>query len=72
MFAFFDILLTFVVTIVNFIVNFFRLLITVVMNVVRAVSWLFLCLGYLPPWLMAFVVVPIALAVIFQIINKGD
>ena len=31
----------------------FQLLITVVVNITRAVAWLFLCIGYLPPWLIA-------------------
>ena len=72
MFKFFDAILSFVETIVSFIWDMVQLLITVVVNITRAVAWLFLCIGYLPPWLTAFIIVPVSLAVIFQIINKGD
>ena len=53
MFKFFDAILSFVETIVLFVWNMFQLLITVVVNITRAVAWLFLCIGYLPPWLTA-------------------
>lgn len=72
MFKFFDAVLAFVITIVNFVINMFSLLITIVTNIARAVSWLFVCIGYLPPWLTGFVIVPVSLAVIFQVLNKGD
>lgn len=72
MFQFFDAIASIFTTIVTFIWNFFQLIITVVTNIARAVAWLFLCIGYLPPWLTAFVIVPVSLAVIFQVINKGS
>lgn len=72
MFAFFDGIVAFIQTIVAFVMNLFSLLLTVVENIIRAVAWLFLCLGYLPSWLTAFITVPIALAVVFQVLNKGD
>ena len=49
----------------------FRLLVEILLSMVRAVTWLFACLAYLPPWLVGFVVVPVSIAVIFQILNKG-
>ena len=48
------------------------MVVQVVVNVGRGIAWLFACLSYLPPWLVAFLAVPVALAVIFQIINKGS
>lgn len=72
MFTFFNLIISFVITIVNFVVNFFGMLVSVVTNIARAVAWLFICIGYLPPWLIAFVTVPISLAIIFQILNKGS
>lgn len=72
MFKFFDGIAAFLSTIVAFIYNSFQLLISVLTNIARAVSWLFICIGYLPGWLTAFIIVPVSLAVIFQVINKGD
>ena len=71
MFSFFEGIAAFISTIVNFVVNMFGLLVEILLSMVRAVTWLFACLAYLPPWLVGFVVVPISMAVIFQILNKG-
>lgn len=71
MFAFFDAVAGFAETIVNFVINMFQLLVTTFTNIIRAVTWLFVCIGYLPGWLTAFIIVPVSLAVIFQLLNKG-
>lgn len=71
MFQFFDSVAAFVDIIVNFVVNMFQLLFTTVVSIIRAVTWLRLCIAYLPGWLTAFILVPVALAVVFQILNKG-
>jgi hypothetical protein len=71
MFQFFDSVAAFVDIIVNFVVNMFQLLFTTVVSIIRAVTWLQLCIAYLPGWLTAFILVPVALAVVFQILNKG-
>ena len=72
MFAFFSSIATMINTVVNFVINFFVTLMMVIVSIVRGVSWLFLCVSYLPPWLMSFLLVPVSLAVVFQILNKGD
>lgn len=72
MFEFFNAIGGFVTTIVNFIVNAFEVLALVIGSMIRAVAWLFACLAYLPPFLVGFVVVPISIAIIFQVINKGS
>lgn len=71
MFEFFSGIAGFITTIVEYFINLFTLLFELVSSIVRAVGWLFGCLVILPPFLTAFVVVPIALAVIFQVLNKG-
>ena len=71
MFQFFDAVAGFVETVVSFIVNMIATLVLVIVNIVRSVGWL-MCLSYLPPWMVGFVVVPISLAVVFQILNKGS
>lgn len=72
MFQFFGAVGAFVTTIVNFIVNMFSLMIEILSSMVRAVTWLFACLAFLPPFLVGFVVVPISIAIIFQVLNKGS
>ena len=72
MFNFFSAIAGFITTVVNFVVNMFLLLIEILTSMVRAVTWLFACLSYLPPFLVGFVVVPISLAIIFQVLNKGS
>lgn len=72
MFQFFDAVAGFVETVVGFIVNMIATLVLVIVNIVRSVGWLVMCLSYLPPWMVGFVVVPISLAVVFQILNKGS
>lgn len=52
---------------VSFIVNMIATLILVIVNIVRSVGWLVMPF-YLPPWMVGFVVVPISLAVVFQIL----
>ncbi len=71
MFAFFNAIASMIDIVVNFVVNMFLLLYTTISSVIRAVSWLFLCIAYLPGWLTAFLLVPVALAVVFQVLNKG-
>lgn len=72
MFQFFASIASLIDIVVNFVVNMFQLLFTTMTSIVRAVSWLFLCIAYLPGWLMAFLLVPVALAVVFQVLNKGS
>ncbi len=72
MFQFFDAIAAFITTIVNFVITAFELLIELLRSIVRAVTWLFVCVSYLPPFLVAFVLVPISIAIIFQVLNKGS
>lgn len=72
MFQFFGAIGAFITTIVNFVVNMFSLMIEILSSMVRAVTWLFACLAFLPPFLVGFVVVPISIAIIFQVLNKGS
>lgn len=72
MFAFFSAVASFITTAVNFIFNMFMLLIELITSMIRAVTWLFACIAYLPPFMTAFVLVPISLAIIFQLLNKGS
>lgn len=72
MFQFFEGISGFIATIVGYFVNLFMLLVELLVSIGKAVVWLFGCIVILPPFLTAFVVVPISLAIIFQILNKGS
>ena len=72
MFAFFEGIVSFVTTVVNFVVNLVEIVVFILLAIVRSVTWLFACISYLPPFLVAFVVVPVAIAIIFQVLNKGS
>jgi len=48
------------------------MLVELLFSMARAVVWLFACIAYLPPFLTAFVLVPVSLAIFFQVINKGN
>lgn len=72
MFNFFSSIAGFISSIVGYVVSFFQMLIDLLLSMVRAVAWLFACIAYLPPFLTAFIVVPISLAIIFQVMNKGN
>ena len=61
MFQFFDAVASIFQTVVNYIVNLITMIVFVIINVARAFGWLF-----------AFVVVPISLSIVFQILNKGS
>lgn len=71
MFEFFNAVSGLVDVVINFVVNMFQLLQTTIVAIIKAVTWLFLCIAYLPGWLTAFILVPVSLAVLFQVLNKG-
>ncbi len=72
MFTFFSSIAGFITSIVSFVINMLSLLVVVLSSMVKAVVWLYACIAYLPPFLTGFVVVPLAVAIIFQVINKGS
>lgn len=72
MFNFFQSIAGFISSIVGYVVNMFSLLIELLLSMIKGVAWLFGCIALLPPFLTAFVVVPVSLAIIFQVLNKGS
>lgn len=71
MFQFFSSIAGFITSIVGYVVNMFLMLVELLLSMARAVVWLFACIAYLPPFLTAFVLVPVSLAILFQVMNKG-
>lgn len=72
MFQFFNFIVGMIELLVNYLVRGFELLIMVLTSMISSVVWLIAMIGYLPGWLSAFILVPIALAVTFQVMNKGS
>ncbi len=72
MFQFFSSIAGFITSIVGYVVGMFSMLVDLLLSMAKAVVWLFACIAYLPPFLTAFVLVPVSLAIIFQVMNKGS
>lgn len=70
MFNFFDTIIAFLQTIVNFIGNFILTIIYVIDFIFEGVFYVFTIIAYLPPWVMAFVMAVIGFSVIMFLINR--
>lgn len=72
MFQFFDTFINIFETTVNFIKNLFAILLVTIQAITTGFAWLVACVGWLPGWLTAFILVPISLSILYQVINKGS
>ena len=72
MFQFFSAISGFISTIVSYIVNMFVMLLVLLRSMVEGVAWIFAMIALLPPFLTMFILVPVSLAIFFQVINKGS
>lgn len=70
MFNFFDTIISFLQTIVNFIGNTILTILYVIDFIFEGVFYVFTIIAYLPPWVMAFVVAVISFSVIMFLINR--
>ena len=70
MFKFFDTIISFLQTIVNFIGNSILTIIYVIDFIFEGVIYVFTIIAYLPPWILAFVVAVISFSVIMFLINR--
>lgn len=71
MFKFFDIIITFLTTIVNFVVNMILTIFYVIQFILKGVTYAFSCISYMPPFLMAFVMAVIGFSVVMVLINRS-
>ena len=71
MFKFFDVITSFLDTVVSFLSNFILAVIYVIDFIVEGVFYVFTIIAYLPPWLFAFVAAVVGYSVIMFIINRG-
>ena len=70
MFGFFDTVISFLQTVVNFIGNLILTLLYVIDFIFEGVFYVFTIIAYLPPWVTAFVVAVICFSVIMFLINR--
>lgn len=72
MFEFFESIAGFITSLVNYLINFFDMLLVLVRSMVQGVEWLFMMIALLPPFLTMFILFPVSLAVFYQLLNKGS
>ena len=70
MFNFFDTLISFLQTIVDFIGNFILTILYVIDFIFEGVIYVFTCIAYMPPWIMSFVVAVIGFSIVMFLINR--
>lgn len=72
MFKFFESIANLVGIIVNFVVSAFEMVIFIVTQIPRCLTYLVGIIAYLPPFLGTFVMLFISVIVIINLINKGS
>lgn len=72
MFQFFDSVGNIFKTVVDYVVELFTLLLNLVKLILKAQVFLIQVISHLPPFLVAFFLVFVSLAILFQILNKGS
>lgn len=71
MFEFFDGIVSFLGSLILFIVNFFSGLITFFKMVAQSLVFITECIGHMPAFLIVFLTCIVSLSIIMQIINHG-
>ena len=72
MFQFFNFIVSLLKIAINMVVRVLEMLAFVFTAAFKAVVWLVAILDYVPREIAALILVPISLAVVFQILNKGE
>lgn len=71
MFAFFDGVVQFLSTVIDFIINFFSGLLHFFVMLTSSLTFLSAVVAYLPVFLQVFVLAVIGMSIVYQIINHG-
>lgn len=71
MFAFFDGLVSFLSTVINFVINFFSSLVHFFIMVAQSMAFIVDCINYLPVFIKIFILALVGLSIMFQVINHG-
>lgn len=72
MFQFFNFIVGLLKIAINMVVRVLEMLVFIFTSAFKAVAWLVSVLVYVPGEITALIIVPISLAVVFQILNKGE
>lgn len=72
MFKFFAGIAQFITTAVNFIIDFFISLITIITRTVQAIAYLFVVVGELPLYLKTYLLAMLGVSVLLFFLNKGS
>lgn len=72
MFNFFSAIAGFVTSIVDFVVNLFTMLLSMVSMIGKGAAFLFNVVTHLPPFIIPFCMAFVGFAIFFQIMNKGS
>lgn len=72
MFKFFAGIAQFITTAVNFIVDFFVSLISIITRTVQAIAYLFVVVGELPLYLKTYLLAMLGVSVLLFFLNKGS
>lgn len=72
MFSFFESLAGIFGTVVDYIVGIFEMLLNLIKLIFKAQTFLIEVIASLPPFLLPFGLIMIALAILYQILNKGS
>ena len=71
MFQFFESVAGIFGTVVDYIVGLFEMLINLIKFIFKAQSFLLEVINSLPPFLLPFAIVTVAIVILFQVLNKG-
>lgn len=72
MFQFFNFIVEILKIAINMVVRILEMLVFIFTSAFKAVAWLIAILAYVPGEITALILVPISLAVVFQVLNKGE
>lgn len=70
MFKFFDFVISMAEAIVNFILNFFKMMGYLIAFIARGFSYVVSTLAYLPPWVLPFCLAVVSFSVILFILKR--
>lgn len=72
MFQFFNFIVGLLKISINMVVRVLEMLVFIFTSAFKAIAWLVAILAYIPGEITSLIIVPISLAVVFQILNKGE
>lgn len=72
MFNFFESIAGFIGTIVEYVVGLFEMMLNLIKLIFKAQTFLLDIVTSLPPFLLPFALITVAIAILYQILNKGS